>query len=227
MKIRIRQVYYDWFQQGSLLKGSEPYYYPLADPFLENRVLRDCVRCGDHLGSDYYGVLSWRFSQKTGKKGVDVQSAIERDADRPDVYSFFGNAPDANVWLRAVLVCHPLRLAEIAQKIFNRLGRTEDIFELKTPVIYSNYWIARPFVLERYVSEMLVPAMSLMEEDDEIRTLCFEDARYRPVHHRALSPRKCKKIFGRPYYTYHPFICERLFPSWLALHPEVRFKNFS
>ena len=79
---------------------------------------------------------------------------------------------------------------------------------------------------------MLAPAMRLMEEDEEISRLCDEDSGYgclfekedycREVNRQfAISKVRCMELFGKPYYTYHPFICERLISTWLALNPEV------
>lgn len=233
-RLRIRQIYYSEDQRASLMPGADPYFNEHAGPFLENRVIAECVRQQDHRNCDYYGVLSWRFQQKVENhlSFSAIERFIDRDPHPADVYVFTGQQPGANIWRMAVERWHPPRLAEIAQKIFDRLGVKQDLLELDTTVIHSNYWLAKPEILDRYMNEMLIPAMELMENDPEIRAMCFEDSGYGElfqdpqyreiVGHDALSEEVCLRIFGKPYYPYHPFVCERLMSSWLAINPHLR-----
>lgn len=228
MNIRIRQIYYSDKQRGRLLKQAEPYCNTHANHFMENQVLADCYRSKDYRGCNYYGVFSWRFFKKTKMNFEALDSTIARDPQRAHVYGFcLEHPPHVNVWRYALdRGWHPTSIIDIGQKILDRLGFREDILTLSTPAVYSNYWLATPEIFKRYLEEMLLPAMDLMENDEEIMGLCYEDSKYQlPSGRTMLTPEQLLKIFNRPYYTLHSFVCERLFSTWLALNPAISFKH--
>lgn len=70
------------------------------------------------------------------------------------------------------------------------------------PMFFCNYWVAKPHVLKEY-QVFLKRAVELLEEDPEV----YEDACYKEGK---LSPERLVEISGKPHYTYHPFILERL-----------------
>lgn len=236
VRLRLRQIYFEREHRSKLLKGAIGYFNPKANRYLESQVIRDLVLQGDHKDCDYYGVLSWSFGTETGLNYGSIFDAIENDRLRSSVYSFFSMHNvryPGNVWLQGVEFWYPPLFLEIGKKLFEKLGITADITSLPTTAIFSNHWIAERAVYEQFVLEMLVPAMGLLESDEELRTLCEKDSGYfelcaRPdedrfgQYPRSVSPEKCQALFGVPYYTFHPFICERLISTWLALHPEFR-----
>ena len=44
-----------------------------------------------------------------------------------------------------------------------------------------------------------------------------------PAMSHALA--RLRTLFGVPHFTLHPFVAERLFSTWLALHPEIRLRQ--
>ena len=133
-----------------------------------------------------------------------------------------------NVWQQAVqLGGHPGYLVETAQKIFNLLGYSLDICLVRTKPVFSNHWLVKPEIFEAYVKGLLLPAMQIMENNKEIKALCYQDSNYaqtvrRDEKREPLSPEQCQRIFERSYYTLHPFICERLFSTWIAIQKDLQ-----
>ena len=237
LRLKIRQIYYTEEQRAGLLEHAIPYHNPQANHFLENQVILDCFLQSDHIGCDYYGVLSPRFFDKTKRRYAyeAIRDFITGDAGRADVYSFYKSERAENVWAEAVTLWHPKRMTEIGQMIFGRLGWSVDILKLRTSTIFSNHWIAKSSIFARYAGQVLAPAMKLMETDAEIRHACFEDSKYgelfkdprycRSMGYSGATREQCLKLFGRPYYTYHPFLCERFFSTWLALNPDISLRH--
>lgn len=195
-----------------LCKSFVPYFNETANKFLENQVILDLWRSGDYLEADYFGVFSWKFKNKITKDYEFICDQIKRNPDA-DIYSFFGVKGQANVWKQAD-IWHPL-FSKIGKLIFEKLG-LPDPTTLPTPPIYSNHWLAKKEIFDIYVSTLLKPVMELMDSDPEISGLCWNDSGYN-VRSKA-SPEICQKIFGKEYYPYHPFVLERLMPTFVAMN---------
>jgi hypothetical protein len=70
------------------------------------------------------------------------------------------------------------------------------------PLFYNNYWFTRPKIMKEY-RDFFKKAVILLEDDPEV----YDDACY---IEGKISTEKLIDISARPYYTYHPFILERL-----------------
>jgi len=82
-----------------------------------------------------------------------------------------------------------------------------DILSLKIPVFYNNYWMAKPKWMEKYI-EFYKKFVDIMENNKNIKYLLYQNSKYKG---KLLEyPGILIKICGRPYYTFHPFIIERI-----------------
>jgi hypothetical protein len=100
---------------------------------------------------------------------------------------------------------HPLFPA-IWQRLLAKMGYTwRDIFDVETPVFLCNYWLARPQWMRRFI-EFSKRARHMLDNDHLLIDMSMQDACYR----NHFSKDMCLQAFGRPYITYHPFVCERL-----------------
>jgi hypothetical protein len=97
------------------------------------------------------------------------------------------------------------------QKIFNEiLLHDNNIFDinLEAPVYLYNYWIASKTKLKKFfpwVQKLICFIKSLPDE------LIKANAYYNPQDKKNyLGEEKCLEIFNKPYYTYEPFVLERL-----------------
>lgn len=78
----------------------------------------------------------------------------------------------------------------------------EEAWSDKIPMFYNNYWYARPKVLLEY-REFLKKAEEELEKIPEV----YDNSNYLTGNS---TKEQLKKITGKPYYTFHPFIYERL-----------------
>jgi len=82
-----------------------------------------------------------------------------------------------------------------------------DILSLKIPLFYNNYWMAKPLWLSKYI-EFYINILYIMENNNKIKYLLYNNSNYKG---KLLEyPSVLIKMCGRPYYTFHPFIIERL-----------------
>jgi hypothetical protein len=221
---RIRQIYFRDDQIGFLDDLWEPYLNKTVTPYFENEVFRKLFLAGDYNQSDYYGVFSYKFSNKHHKDGHAIESYIQADEYAHDVYSFFGNNQfKTSTKKNTFFDPHHPHLLEIGRELIKKLFGKE-IHTIKADRIYYNHWIAKSDIFAGYCKDMLIPAMDLMESDKYIKELCNMDAKYNNTslskHIQAfqmMSTERCMEVFGVPYYTHHAFILERLPSIYFAL----------
>lgn len=212
MKVEIKQIAYN-DSTSRLCHPDRLIYNKKSDKFLENSVI---VKTIDNFTGDYIGVLSARFEQKmrgklpkkTIAKTIEI---IEGDNFNHKVYSFFGGHTKRNIW--KVAEHWQPGIIEMAQLIFDKFDPSINILQLNTPIIYQNAFVATSEVYRDYVKSWLGPLMKIMSQK-EIKKLLYKDAMYKG---KKISPEQCEKVFGRPYYTFHPFVCERFFSTYCAV----------
>ncbi len=79
-----------------------------------------------------------------------------------------------------------------------------------------NCWMTTPSHMKSYI-EFAKKAMKLIDEDAQLNEWCNEDARYKGN----LGPERLTALFGHPWYTYHPFVMERL-PSFYVWWKQIK-----
>lgn len=97
---------------------------------------------------------------------------------------------------------HTPKFLRIWDRLVAKLFPFGDSEDSEMEMFYNNYWVARPSIMSEY-QWFLRRAVELLEDDPEV----YDDACY--VSGK-LSPEKLVEISGKPHYTYHPFILERL-----------------
>jgi hypothetical protein len=151
----------------------------------------------------YYGIFSPKFAQKTGFNSSILQFMLH--------YHNYTNYD-------LIAICQPLPLPYLQFTDNNHMGFM-DIFtqlcsnlniEVKEPstVIYSNHFIAKGWLYKQYVSEVLTPAIDILETD--LKELAWKNSGY-----VGLGQPKLKELTGLKYYTMHTFLLERLLSVWL------------
>ena len=221
-RIAIHQVHYDERSRARL----DPLFTPCRNarptPFLESSVIADLIARGAHTRADYFGVVSWRIRDKIPLPSREWFARMRADDFRADAYSFFGRLGSGRVWLRAERK-HPgiLRAAAV---LFSRLGLDLDPREVTAPLVYQNHVICRSAVYEQYQRSLLTPALEAMSDarDGMLQALLRTNAGYGTDR---VPPAQLRAVFGNAHYTLHPFVAERLFSTWLALHPELRLRH--
>ena len=230
-KIKLAQIYYNDATRKMVntpfaIDGSK------ANPFLENFIIaREISGLNPGLfEGEYIGILSARFEEKlVWRQSVNsIKGAIETiedDGYSADVYSFFKSFTTRNVWTKAEQ-WQP-GILEIATKLFKEFERTSGITigsltELETPIVYQNAFIAKTDVYFDYVNTWLIPLIAIMHNNKQLKPLLMQDAKYKASK---LNKSECERVFGVPHYTFHPFVCERFFSTYLACNPEYTLKQ--
>jgi DNA-directed RNA polymerase subunit L len=151
--------------------------------------------------NEYIGIFSHRFPQKTGFYKKIVINIL--DKENADVVNFC--RPIKN-YLLSTEEDHP-GFTKIFTLICNKLNLK--IRPNKITTIYSNFFVAKGNIYREYV-EVLKKAIEIMENDPEIKKLCWQDANY-----NNLTKKQLFYYTELPHYTFHTFILERLFSVWL------------
>jgi hypothetical protein len=170
---------------------------------------------------DYVGTLSWKAPQKIPVP--DMQALTSHLAFRsPDVVPFF---PCHESIILQAERHHPL-FRELWCGLTRELGISEErAIDPTIPLFFCNYWMARPSWMLRYM-EFFKKAQHVLDTCEAIQANLWTDSRFDKV----ISDEKCMEIFGKPYYPYHCFLCERLPCLFFKLegatvwHPYTRFE---
>jgi hypothetical protein len=212
LKPTLYQIYYHSSQLGNLFPFAEPVFNSQLTVFFENSVIRTVVLRSE---APKIGIGSPALRQKINS-GIPMrqeftQEVLEWDYD---VLSFTRKQVD-HYMLAKMDNWHP-GSREILNLIFERIGQKTFYgrSEPKTP-IYQNAFMATSEIYKAYVTECLIPAMTVMEEDDEVRARCYEDSQYYKLKTDPEYPKLIKAQLGMDYVPLHTFLCERMFSCWI------------
>ncbi len=214
LNYRIRQIFYKPSHEGLVDPAFDGFFNLTLDKYFENSVIKKLYNEGDYEGHEYYGVVSWKFRNKTGYNGDAMEKLISITNHIGELYAFNKNFKKQNIWV--VGENWHADFVKVGNAIFNRLGYDVDVSKLDTEPIYFNYWLIKNEWFQRYCKELLIPAMDLMDNDPEIIDMCERNANYTGI--KVMKAQQCMQVFGKPYYTYYPFICERLMSTFAAIH---------
>lgn len=185
--------------------GFEPWARVLlihSTPYMENVMFTEYFPNLEHewRDADYVGTLSWKARTKIK---FDMPAIIEELALlQPDVFAL---NPGKKQTLMKQPRIHP-KFKELWIAVLNRFGVSKDIATSKQIVpFYCNYWLAKPEYLRAYM-QFNQRVVHMLETDAELQNDLWSDAKYKTK----LPKERVQQVFNRPYFTYHPFICERL-----------------
>jgi hypothetical protein len=161
---------------------------------------------------DYVGTLSWKAPQKISMPDMEALTTYITSL-KPDVVPFF---PCHETIVEQGERHHPL-FRDLWSKLTYELGIPEDkATDPSIPLFFCNYWMATPSWMLRYI-EFFKSAQHVLDTCESIQSNLWSDSRFDKV----ISDEKCMQIFGRPYYPYHCFLCERLPCLFFKLHGAV------
>lgn len=218
---KVFQIYFEESQKAQLEPEYIPYLNNDCTIFFENSVIRNLVNLGEHKDCDYFGVVSYKLRSKLGytkawRSHPNIANhstseftpelfQIELDKHKPDVMSFQCHVPHDPISYADTF--HP-KLSEYFKEIMRKIGYNWEpkIYE---NVFYCNYFVAKPEIYEKYVKEMLIPA---------INEMLFMPELWQNSQYPATLPLALQQKFKVPFYTYHTFILERAFSFFADLH---------
>jgi len=247
--VNIWQIYYDNQTEHACWPRFKKYYNPVCSPFMENKVILDIVESEDIEPSAWFGVLSPKFGNKArgaiGRNPTPTtlnDKLIELEQSNISVLGFLRSTQQENNILQGNRMHRPgkspsfseimdttLKLAGIDYDIrqkhrkvkrFNDQGRQtgEEIANFMMNYVICPFWIYK-----MYVSEILKPCMEVMESNEELSKVLWENSEY---HHNKNMRPQLKADLGVPYYPLHTFVCERLWSVFMNIHREITFTHF-
>lgn len=209
-EIRLYQIYFNEGQLGNLYDFATPYFNEGLTVFFENEVIKQIV---PRETSDKVGVCSWQLRQKVGN-GIPMRQPFTKEVLEwdYDVLSL-GREQKEHSMLSMMETWHTGSRA-ILSKIWAAIGKSLPK-EPKHP-IYSNHFMARTDIYQEYVKDFLIPAMEVMENDEEIKKRCYEDSHYfKLIRDPGGYGRRIKETLGMDYIPLHTFLLERCFSCWI------------
>lgn len=219
MSVQLYQIYWRDDQLPNLFPFAIPYKNEGLTPFFENSVIAELV---PRETAYKIGVASWQLRQKIGG-GIPMKQHFTEDVMNWDYEVLsLGRKQEPKTMLFRLNEWHKGSV-EVLAKIFQKLG-INSLQEPKDP-IYQNHFIARTDIYQDYVKELLIPAMNLMVNDEEISRLVNVDSGY----YKILPPyteyaHRVNKFLGTNHVPLHAFLCERMFSIWLHGKPiKVRY----
>lgn len=204
------QIYFKPEQEKHIYPFAIPYYNVSLTPYFENAIIKDLVMKTE---ADKIAVCSWALREKrTGVIPPKRELTAEVLDEDFDIMSFTKNGSGHDM-LGALDVWHP-GCSDILRKIFSKLGLPIPA-RPKFP-IYQNAFCAKTEIYKEYVTTFLSPCMALMESDDEIKKLCFQNSNYtKTITNRVVDLERIKILLGIDHYPLHPFLLERCFSLWI------------
>lgn len=200
----------------------------------ENSVIVDLIDKEEHKKTEYFGVFSHdiRKDMPFKENGLpfspeNLETVIQQNQDI-DVFAFQKRRKQKNIVLQAEN--YHKGFVEIVKKILRETGflddwpgrgkwkDSKDLPPTLDYIILFNYFIARGAVYERYVNELLRPAMKILEGIPE----AYNNATYKKLNTQEIG--RFTQAFGKPYYPFHPFVLERL-PSIFMQKYKYNFKH--
>lgn len=166
----------------------------------------DCVVQDKSI--DWVGHVAYSYTSKI--KPFCFEALVAKYAHTHDVIALH---PDNPLPLLSMAELNHPGFTPIWLRLCTLLGHDYNTIQPPPTAFYANYWIARRPLWNSYCS-FARRTMHLMVSDPQLAEMCMQDASYPG----ALSPDALVAIGGCPYYTFHPFIMERLPCLFFRLH---------
>lgn len=185
---------YKWAKFHQL--GKDKFFESAFWPILSKRKY-------EWFDKQYVGLISYSIILKQHTIYFPMEKII-KDANGADVIAFYKLSEIGMV--RQAVRFHK-KFARIWTVILGKMGYTNDVsLSLDIPFFPCNCWMAKPKWMEKFLL-FAEQVRYLMEHDEEVRALSYSNCDYIIGK---MSKADLIKTSGKPYYTCHPFIMERL-----------------
>ena len=219
-KIKVYQIYYAESQKDKLMKGFTPYFNSKATVNLESGLISDLSKSDEILNSNYFGVFSWKASEKL--KNFNFEQIQEKVNNNLDCDIIGPNPRNYINCARRIKSEHTIRFGKhkfmdgfnlLIKKL--KLSETPHKFMTeKQKMIYFNYFIAKPEIYKHFVDTILDPAIALFQEDSEMNEMGYLPEKYK----KQIPPKNFTDDTGLSYYPKIPFLLERLINVYIHVN---------
>lgn len=153
------------------------------------------------LSAEYVGMVTYSVTDKSKIFKTNLIRILENSTE--DLIAFH---PFPGERIDDVDKRHP-NFMNIWKRLTEKLAVGS--YECCDPMFFCNYWVAKPHVVIEY-QKFLKKAVEILESDPEV----YDNAHYKEGK---LSKERLVEICGKPHYTYHPFVLERLICLFVRL----------
>ncbi len=151
----------------------------------------------------YVGVLTYSFERKKNKNILDIINKIkEREYNLNNLFHF----ENLDIYKNY----RHVNMQDILTVTLQKMNINFD-FTNKNIIFYCNYFVTTPELMKEYI--IFLKKIKEIYETEPLNTILFDNAQY---IEGALKPEKLIIMTGKPYYTYHCFVVERLAPIFFA-----------
>ncbi len=216
---KIFQSYYDDLSKHYLDKAAEPIdvSFNLGHPLFEYNIFKTLLANGTmNPDAGPVGLISWKFKAKTlidvGEFSVLCEKAFAHGVDVAFINPMIGSeAIYKNVWEQGEH-CGHVGMQAIANALFSEQELKRIEFMPQSKFAFCNYFVGNSAFWEQYIAfcdKIIAKIEKFKETNPTIFSLIYQSADYQ----------RNKSL------TFMPFIIERLFSTFLMLHPHIKTAN--
>lgn len=196
------------YEHARELANKSNVFHPIHIPstrYFESVIFTPDVFSLLDLQSKYMGFITYKY--KTESHNVNADQIIK---DNPG-YDLYALIPQGDRMTLREEPWHPPPFKDVMELLFSRLGmEVGDV--MGATVFYRNYWVARTPIVQDY-ARFMTRAINIIESDPVVSKAFLNNAHYDAGQ---LQPEFLVKLTGKPYYTMHPFILERLICAYCS-----------
>lgn len=201
-------------EADALVRSHYPYGKTVLvepSPYFESAVFDYLGKNYDEwINRDWVGIITYSFHKKTGQQ-IDILKSIQEN-ESSDVITYRNmryykvNCKKFLTHIEGETYSHGPYLFLTIYHTMKRLGYTEkQIMDKNPPSFFCNWWVAKSIWMQRYI-KFIAKFKRVVEADQQLQEYLNENSYY-PGN---LSEDKLISLTGKPYYTFHPFVFERL-----------------
>jgi len=194
-------------------------------PILKHNFLKDWEN-EDYVGIVTYSVLDKLSKFKKQRIDIDwmtiVKQATEHNVDVIGIFCLeFKRGQDSDLSLiESAVFHHGLNFYRAWRALLLELGYTEEMIDENTDKagFFCNWTLSKPEFLKEYI-DFVEKAMHIVNTNPKINELFFKNSHYGKGN---TTDEQKMALFGRNYYTVHPFIFERILSFYLYYRKGIR-----
>lgn len=213
-----------------VLLPPSPYMESSIYSILAQEKNREIWENEDYVGIVTYSILDKLVGFRKQKVDIDwetvVRQAHEKDVDVIGLFCLeFKRSVNGEkegqveniglTLLESGVFHHGLNFYRSWRDLLLSMGYSQNTIDewAETSGFFCNWWISKPKILNQYI-EFINMAMAKVETNEELKDVFYKNSHY--GRGNTTTEQKIK-LFGKPFYTIHPFVFERLLSFFLSM----------
>lgn len=211
--VTINLIYHDnaSYTNARAIAGQKDYYNLIHIPttkYFESIIFYDQVFQITPKDTDYIGFITYKFNKFVVQDDTQLMRAMHQHPDF-DIYILF---PSDRYAKEEITSGHSHDAWMAFESLTKRLGLQD---AANAAVFWRNYWIGKRDIVKEF-SLLVTRAILLVETDEALGKQFMGNSMYPGALLKDQD--RLLKITNRPWYTYHPFLFERLICAFVHHH---------